>query len=778
MPTINPRTQPQYHSDGSNTSDAAADEMPNTESTNGQGLREYQTGQHGEQYPENSSANRSHRQTLDRAARTRFDSLSSTMASASDRCNRDAVDTPDSRNSTSTPQTHLNQHRIGQTRSRDEESTPASHRAVRARLDSMLPLIVNTPHPTINLGALSQSTVNNSTSPIDTHEFTAGLDRWITEETPLDEERQRAKELIMAAYTHGSHELTLSNLSLTSLPRELFQLTALQHLNLQGNFLAHLPAEIAQLTALETLDIFSNEVTQLPAEIGHLHALTSLNLSCNSLADLPTDIGKLSALKRLDLFNNELSSQLPTEIGHLSALEYLNLSCNHFTHLPAEVGQLSALNNLTLNFNQLSQLPADIGHLSALETLDVSGNRLVQLPAALGHLSALENLDLSSNALTQLPAEIGHLQALASLRLQHNQLTHLPSTLGQLTRLSHLEISLNRCESLPGEIGQLTALRRLHCDGNGFSSLPPELRHLTMLETFECNNNRLAYIDLHALPQNSALTINLQGNLFSSNTVQTLNQAQNQENYPGPRLSLSIVSAQQTDNLSAANIKEVLTTLEYDHSHDFWSALENRSDMGNVANDFTLLLAKIYNEAPRLNNRLTGRISGHIHRVLTTLEKLHKQAQQEPSKNNHIEELLSNAHDAVSTCVDRAAVHLLLMSAKSQYHQSNNPQAMADVKTIHATIDFVARLNKGDQRKLVFDNNSSRFKPFTEINHNHYKNFIIGDEVEDILKLLNTGLLKSIEGCDMRFEVCATLTEAKHLDAARQFILQSLPEQP
>ena len=127
-----------------------------------------------------------------------------------------------------------------------------------------------------------------------------------------------------------------------------------------------------------------------------------------------------------------------------------------------------------------------------------------------------------------------------------------------------------------------------------------------------------------------------------------------------------------------------------------------------------------------------------------------------------------------SSCVDRASVHLLLMSAKSQYCQTMDEQALADINTINATIQFVASLNKTNEQKQVFDNNSGTFRPFIDITDNNYQTINIRDEVEDILHLLNSGLLQTVEGCDMRHGDYVTLKNRRHIDAARSAILNSL----
>ena len=437
----------------------------------------------------------------------------------------------------------------------------------------------------------------------------------------------------------------------------------------------------------------------------------------------------------------------------------------------------SNLNNLrVLNLQQLSltRLPPEIGQLRNIGILELDNNQLSQLPPEIGHLTNLRYLNLENNRLTSLPAEIGQLSTLHGLRLTSNQITHLPTELGRLRELRALELAHNSLTQLPEELANLSALQRI-----------------------ALNNNGLAQVDFATFPQNHGLLVDLRNNpIANTEALDSASSALFRErgillsliadtprpnpsrlNALGPQalragVTDSFVDSLPTQAMTAASIKQVLRKLGHSDSHAIWSALEQRSAMGNIANDFTLLLARLYNRAPRENHQVASRTRQHIETVLTTLEQLHEQG-----RSQAIEEILHCAYDAVASCVDRASVHLLLMSAKSQYFQKGDEQALTDINTINATIRFIASLNKNNEQKQVFDNNSGSFKPFIETTDNNYQRVTILDEVEDILQLLNSGLLHTIDGCDMRHGYCATLTDQRHFNAAREAIL-ALVEKP
>jgi hypothetical protein len=76
-----------------------------------------------------------------------------------------------------------------------------------------------------------------------------------------------ARERIAEAAATGAKRLDLSALGLRSLPTEIGQLTALQHLHLGNNWLKSLPPEIGQLTALEELRLGGNRLRSPPRKV-------------------------------------------------------------------------------------------------------------------------------------------------------------------------------------------------------------------------------------------------------------------------------------------------------------------------------------------------------------------------------------------------------------------------------------------------------------------------------------------------------------------------------
>ncbi|MFB8792263.1 MAG: COR domain-containing protein [Potamolinea sp.] len=191
--------------------------------------------------------------------------------------------------------------------------------------------------------------------------------------------KQELLKIIEKVAKHGMTRLSLKNNRLTSLPREIAQLTNLVELSLRNNQLTNLPREIAQLTNLELLSLSNNRLTSLPREIAQLTNLEVLSLSNNQLTNLPGEIAQLTNLKRLSLHDNQLTS-LPREIAQLTNLTELSLHDNQLTSLPREIAQLTNLEVLYLSDNQLTSLPREIGQLTNLTWLSLDHNPLTSPP--------------------------------------------------------------------------------------------------------------------------------------------------------------------------------------------------------------------------------------------------------------------------------------------------------------------------------------------------------------------------------------------------------------
>ena len=399
-----------------------------------------------------------------------------------------------------------------------------------------------------------------------------------------------------------------------------------------------------------------------------------------------------------------------------------------------------------------------------------------------------KSLCLSNRPISSLPSAIGYLTKLEVLEFQHTELDSLPDTIGELKNLRAFDCSHSPITSLPDTIGNLTNLQRLNCSNTPITSFP-NIRNLAQLAILELTNCHLPSINLRALPANNRLRVYLENNRLSAHIVNSLIQAQAAANYNGPSVILDIYEGPITSpDLTARNIDKPLKDLGYPNTKDLAAlrkAIKPCDDMGNVANDFTQLLAKINDHAPKEGGQLVGSIKTHIDNVLQTLDQLYsgRNDSARPNKEQtYIREtiagILAEAAEANRSCVDRSLVCLLKMSAQCSLHNASSPELAEaisqDIQRISSTIGFINGLNSGGLNKLVYDIQDHRFvSPFGS--HSGVTREInIQDAIEDILVLLNSGLLRTIKGIDMNYEACATLRSIDRANANANNRINSL----
>ncbi|CAN6446071.1 unnamed protein product [Victoria cruziana] len=331
--------------------------------------------------------------------------------------------------------------------------------------------------------------------------------------------------------------------SLKGLPREAWQLTSLEVLNLRGcSQITALPSLIGDsmssnqplLEKLKFLNLgycssliscpnftsmphlerlwlgYCAEISELDPSICHLKSLTQLDLnSCGSLKELPPEIGQLTSLKKLDLSGCSQISCLPESIGHLKQLNQLLLQgCSSLQEVPKSIVSLDQLETLWISYSDLlkslprlppslialyasncSQLErmGDISNVEGLQKLDLSfGERLVDVPG-IEQLNFLEFLNLGEcrSLCDSIVRRIKDLAKLKKLEFGNcESLTKSPHFTSNMTHLEHLYfggcVQMVEVDPSIHHLKALTSLNLWNC--KSLKELPEEVSQLTSLE--------------------------------------------------------------------------------------------------------------------------------------------------------------------------------------------------------------------------------------------------------------------------------------------------------
>ncbi len=171
--------------------------------------------------------------------------------------------------------------------------------------------------------------------------ITTGTYNYVISVTPLEKDYD---ELLCET------RLSLENLHITYVPKELCLLVNLTHLDLANNDLTYIPKEIFTLEKLVVLILYSNKICVIPPEIGLLVNLEDLDMHHNYIVEIPTEIGLLTNLLMLGVSHNNIIT-IPSEIALLLNLEELYIYNTKIRVLPIEMMSMPKLEKIYIDID-------------------------------------------------------------------------------------------------------------------------------------------------------------------------------------------------------------------------------------------------------------------------------------------------------------------------------------------------------------------------------------------------------------------------------------------
>lgn len=182
----------------------------------------------------------------------------------------------------------------------------------------------------------------------------------------------------------------LSKLKLKKLPKELFEVTDLQQLNLSFNPIEITGDELAALEHLHTIELSDCQLEEVPAVLAKMPRLESISLSNNNITVLPDSFSALQQLKKLYLYNCRLTT-IPSVLKTLPNLETLNIDYQQDDVLLSIDEMYPSLKQLSIRGDMNVSLPL-------LEELEISKRATKEVPETLRASKKLKKLDVSAAA--------------------------------------------------------------------------------------------------------------------------------------------------------------------------------------------------------------------------------------------------------------------------------------------------------------------------------------------------------------------------------------------
>lgn len=296
-----------------------------------------------------------------------------------------------------------------------------------------------------------------------------------------------------------------------ALPKEIYQCTSLERLEIIEGSFKKLPRKLNRLGSLERVAIYSHKSGQrlrvaknrhvryvvfrgdnpeaLPKNFKHFKKLDTLDLKRNGLTSFPA-IHKNRNLKQLVLSENDLDLK-SDRIRPNAALQHLVLQRNKIESIPASLTGFPKLKKLVLNYNQINAVSPELGKLANLEELGLYQNKLTDIPAVVYQMTNLRFLDLYYNQIETIDDEIANLQNLEVLYISSNRIYKISERVGELKNLKELYVHHNRLSSLPVSLKNLNNLEVFRLNANNLVDVPAWIAELKSLKNLDISHNKI-----------------------------------------------------------------------------------------------------------------------------------------------------------------------------------------------------------------------------------------------------------------------------------------------
>lgn len=155
---------------------------------------------------------------------------------------------------------------------------------------------------------------------------------------------KKALEIINRAKEKKSVFLDLSNLKLSEVPKEIFQLKDLVEIDLSNNCISELPIEINSNSRIQELNLSYNcfnFITGIGFQYSTNSNIKKIDLSNNILEGIPKDLFYLSSLETIILRNNPLLKNVPSTVIN-EGIEAIDLYLNQIQKFNSTFGLFEA----------------------------------------------------------------------------------------------------------------------------------------------------------------------------------------------------------------------------------------------------------------------------------------------------------------------------------------------------------------------------------------------------------------------------------------------------
>ena len=270
-------------------------------------------------------------------------------------------------------------------------------------------------------------------------------------------------------------KLSLPDFQPMDLPRAVYELSELQHLELQFPHAdAVIPSEFSRFVALEQISFFENDEDS------------------QNLPFVVPDLSILSNVKKWTFHNIKDAKKLENFLSKIPNAESIELKNCNFTRFPVSDRVRQQLKNLIIDDYPHKILPPDIAPLPNLQKLNIYDCAAKRFPLNFAQLVSLEQVRLVNFVrLRKFPPFLSACRVLKELDFYTNLIKDIPSKIAYFQNLTHFAFVDTLAEKLPAALSRLANLKTLWLKDSYFKKFPAVLSQLPAIETINFQNNFL-----------------------------------------------------------------------------------------------------------------------------------------------------------------------------------------------------------------------------------------------------------------------------------------------
>lgn len=204
----------------------------------------------------------------------------------------------------------------------------------------------------------------------------------------------------------------------------------------------------------------TNGITSIPKEVGNLTKLEQLYIANGKVADLPASLANLKNLTDVEMYNCPMMKKVPAVLANISNMEALNFAMNSQISSADILSGMKAIANgpggknlqiLYMGYNNMTEIPVEFSKMKKIGKIDFTHNKIKTLHP-FGTDVNLVQVSMDYNQIESIPANFCGVENVEEFNFSHNKLKSVPNIFDakSVYVMSSVDFSYNEISSFDG----------------------------------------------------------------------------------------------------------------------------------------------------------------------------------------------------------------------------------------------------------------------------------------------------------------------------------------